>query len=78
MNHKLSKALEETVKEIQGYSEDELESKLEEHKESNLAKTIDGLLAFQIIAAMDTELFTMPTGLGIEGMRKFIKECAKK
>lgn len=22
------------------------------------------------------KLFTMPTGLGIEGMRKFIKECA--
>lgn len=23
------------------------------------------------------QVFTMPTGLGIEGMRKFIKECAK-
>ena len=22
------------------------------------------------------KLFTMPTGLGVEGMRKFIKECA--
>ena len=78
MNHKLSKALDETVKEIQGYSKEELKSKLDRHKESNLAKTVNGLLTFQLIDAMDTEVFTMPTGLGIEGMRKFIKECAKK
>lgn len=24
------------------------------------------------------KLFTMPTGLDVEGMRKFIKECARK
>ncbi len=34
--------------------------------------------ACELQSAMDTELFTMPTGLGIEGMRKFIKECARK
>lgn len=33
--------------------------------------------ACEMQSAMDTELFTMPTGLGIEGMRKFIKECAR-
>lgn len=34
--------------------------------------------AREMQSAMDTELFTMPTGLGVEGMRKFIKECARK
>lgn len=34
--------------------------------------------AREMQSAMDTEVFTMPTGLGIEGMRKFIKDCARK
>ena len=40
-NKCLKEALEETVKEIQGFSKEELEQKLSEAKESTLARTID-------------------------------------
>lgn len=29
-------------------------------------------------SALDTEFFTMPTGLNIEQMRQYIIECARK
>ena len=42
-NKYLKEALEETVKEIQGYSKEKLERKLSESKESILARTINAI-----------------------------------
>lgn len=42
----LKEALEETVKEIQGYSKAELERKLSESKCSIIAKTVDEITGF--------------------------------
>ena len=44
-------------------------------KKEDLSVRVDAL---EMKSAMNTELFFMPTGLGIEGMRKFIKERARK
>lgn len=45
-NKCLKEALEETVKEIQGYSKEELEQKLSESKGSIIAKAVDELTGF--------------------------------
>ena len=45
-NKCLKEALEETVKEIQGYSKEELEQKLSESKKSIIAKTVDEITGF--------------------------------
>lgn len=45
-NKYLKEALEETVKEIQGYSKEELERKLSESKGSIIAKTVDEIIGF--------------------------------
>ena len=42
----LKEALEETVKEIQGYSKEELEQKLSESKYSITAKTVEEMTGF--------------------------------
>ena len=44
MNKTLSEALRETVKEIRGYSKEDLDIRLRESKNSVLAKTIDGFI----------------------------------
>lgn len=41
MNKSLSDALKETVKEIQGYSKEELRRRLDESEESQLARTVN-------------------------------------
>lgn len=46
MNKSLSKALDETVKEIQGYSKEELIRRLEKSEQSKLAMTVNELLTF--------------------------------
>ena len=46
MTKSLSEALEETVKEIQGYSKEELIRRLEESEQSKLAMTVNELLTF--------------------------------
>lgn len=45
-NKYLKEALEETVKEIQGYSKEELERKLSESKDSIIAKAVDEITGF--------------------------------
>ena len=45
-NKYLKEALEEAVKEIQGYSKEELERKLSESKGSIIAKTVDEITGF--------------------------------
>ena len=45
-NKYLKEALEETVKEIQGYSKEELERKLSKSKCSIIAKTVDEITGF--------------------------------
>ena len=45
-NKYLKEALEETVKEIQGYSKVELERKLSKSKCSIIAKTVDEIAGF--------------------------------
>ena len=45
-NKYLKEVLKETVKEIQGYSKEELEQKLSESKYSITAKTVDEIIGF--------------------------------
>lgn len=45
-NKYLKEALEETVKEIQGYSKEELERKLSESKCSDIAQVVDEITGF--------------------------------
>ena len=45
-NKYLKEALEETVKEIQGYSKEELEKKLSDSKVSIIAKTVEEITGF--------------------------------
>lgn len=45
-NKYLKEALEETVKEIQGYSKEELELKLTESKDSIIAQVVDEITGF--------------------------------
>ena len=45
-NKNLMESVDKAVQEIQNYSEEELEYKLSESKETNLAKTIDVLVAY--------------------------------
>ena len=45
-NKHLIEAVDKAVQEIQGYSKEELEYKLSKSKETNLAKTVDELVAY--------------------------------